>query len=518
MQARIPPAFNPGRKVAYPDSTQLLAGEARALWFRLPDELSGTFHFRLYYKSNPYLRNAEAVLMEEVALEVGPERPVSAPLASVRKALSGDENGVDLVEGQLLSDDWSSDPKARLIASEEAELSERLDAIDGAEAKADQIEALLIAMKDRSQQAFVTVRDDGPLGYRAVESPYGGEDLRSEIRWRAVRALVRLDARVALPDMISALHDRHPVVRNEAARALWVFGSGEGLPVLLKGLEGRAFENETANRILIELSGKDAGFDTDAGFAKKQAAIEAWRGILDDLSPTRALPALGEDEVLDRRMRYSIALLGQFQFLFMEQSRRALSALSDFSVAHLEVELPKDAAQSNQLLRAYAVQVLKNVASPRARALLIRLLEEDKAAGVRARAAEALGRLGDESAVAALRSTIAAKDNDEGLRVEATLALARMPELDDLSLLEKGLAQGSQRRRRAAAYALLRHGQTGAARELLLSQLASSEIDERSETIELLEEWSGETLGYTPQLEGSERAAAISRWRQRLAD
>ncbi len=59
-QVRILPAFNPDRKVFYPESTQLHAGESRFLWFELPDWGGGVLELTLYYKLQPYLSNEES--------------------------------------------------------------------------------------------------------------------------------------------------------------------------------------------------------------------------------------------------------------------------------------------------------------------------------------------------------------------------------------------------------------------------------------------------------------------------
>jgi hypothetical protein len=60
-QVRILPEFNPTRKVFYPESTQLHAGESRLLWFDFPEWGKGTLQLRLYYKLQPFLGNDAAV-------------------------------------------------------------------------------------------------------------------------------------------------------------------------------------------------------------------------------------------------------------------------------------------------------------------------------------------------------------------------------------------------------------------------------------------------------------------------
>ena len=67
-QVRILPDFNPGRKVFYPESTQLHAGESRFLWFELPDWGAGDVELTLYYKLQPFLKNEDAILISQTRL------------------------------------------------------------------------------------------------------------------------------------------------------------------------------------------------------------------------------------------------------------------------------------------------------------------------------------------------------------------------------------------------------------------------------------------------------------------
>ncbi len=64
-QVRLLPDFNPNRKVYYPESTQLHAGESRLLWFEVPDWGRGTLELRLFYKLQPFLSNEDAVQIAE---------------------------------------------------------------------------------------------------------------------------------------------------------------------------------------------------------------------------------------------------------------------------------------------------------------------------------------------------------------------------------------------------------------------------------------------------------------------
>ena len=407
-------------------------------------------------------------------------------------------------------------PTARLLTDESAPRDERLDAMQDLSVPVpeDVVEALLMVMKDRSQQAFVMARDDTDLGYHVEESPYGGPDDRADLRWEAVIALERLGVRAAIPDLWSAIHDRHPVVRNHAARALWRFGYPKALDVLVKALEGRALENETANRMLIAITGQDLGFDTDGGHEVKATAIARWKAWFDEHGYPRAkqAPRKGEDPILDRRVRFLVDVLGQHQFLFMEQSRRNLSAMGELAVDHLR---PALATTANQTLRAYAVQVLRNIGTDSARELLRGLLT-DREASVRQRAADALGELGDGDAREALVAALA--DPDEGVVLAATRSLGLVGDATSEPALRRVFADdtAARRLRLTAACALVRLGVRDDAAGYLLGRLGEGQISERVEVVDFLRAWHGRELGYDPNRPGTEQAEALAKWADAL--
>ncbi|MEZ6196180.1 MAG: HEAT repeat domain-containing protein [Planctomycetota bacterium] len=377
------------------------------------------------------------------------------------------------------------------------------------------VEALLTVMKDKSQQAFITVPDASPLGYHVEESPYGGPDLRAQVRWTAMMTIERLGLRQALPDLLSGLHDRHPVVRAHAARALWHLGSDAGVEVLLKGLEGKAIENEPCALALREISGRAFGFDTDSGWANKSRAIAAWRVWWESGEVARPrLPAAGEDAALDRRVRFLVDVLGQHQFLFMEQARRALGQLGDLAVTHIEDAL---AADANDQLRAYAAQVLEAVGTPRARAILVRLLAEDRDGAVRMRSATALGTIGGPEAEKALLSVLS--DGDAELVGGAAEALGRLGAAAARPALEERLAArpGLDRIALKIAVALVRlvPGHEDAVRRLE-SVMAEGPAHLRTELAQDLEAWKGDLGGWDPRADPATQAAAREAWRERF--
>jgi HEAT repeat protein len=419
---------------------------------------------------------------------------------------------------QVTKKNTSLDARAALITDESGSESARLEQMDRLQRPVPQevVEALLLMMKDRSQQAFIMAPDASPLGYETVESTYGGPDQRAEIRWTAIAALERLGERQALPDLISALYDRHEVVRHFAARALWKLGSTEGLPILLKGLEGKALENESANRVLKEISGEDFGYDTDAGWSKKTFAIEKWRGHLKTMTPDTAMLPAGQDADLDRRVRYLVAMLGQHQFLFMEQARRNLGQLGDIAVTHIASGLDDELlGKSNQQLRAYAVQALGMSKSKLADAVITGRCAVDSSAPVRSRTALAMGNLTSDSSRKVLLSML--KDSDESVVIAAIRALGARGEKAAVPVMKEHFASKteSKRGRLMAAFSLVRMGirepQYG---DHLANTMSNGETHEKAEMADLLTEWQGELFGWDERKPAERQMASLKKWRE----
>ncbi len=403
-----------------------------------------------------------------------------------------------------------------LIEDEKADLEERLDAMRSLKAPVPQqvVESLLLVMKDKSQQAFIMVPDDSSLFYHVEESPYGGPDERAEIRWTAVETLQRLREKQALPDLISALYDRQEVVRHFAARALWYLGSREGLPVLLKGLEGKALANESANRILKEISGRDFGFNTDQGWVLKKAAIDRWREHAAGMKPRAPHPRFGEDPDLDRRVRFLVAVLGQHQFLFMEQARRNLGQMGELAVEHIRRAWDDPAlGAGNQQLRAYAVQSLAMIGSSAAAALIVEKGAGDDSPAVRSRAAGAMASLDDAASAEALLSLL--NDPDEGVVVAATLSLGRREVHggEDRLLKQFARAPNGSRLKLLTAWSLVRLGRRGSPWGSYLEEvMRQGPVHVRVELADLLREWRGDLFGWDESADPGSQEAALARW------
>jgi hypothetical protein len=66
---RVAAAFNPIRKVYYPESTQIPAGEARTYEITLPPNASGA-SMRLIYKLTPFVEDDRGTLLHEASHEI----------------------------------------------------------------------------------------------------------------------------------------------------------------------------------------------------------------------------------------------------------------------------------------------------------------------------------------------------------------------------------------------------------------------------------------------------------------
>lgn len=216
--------------------------------------------------------------------------------------------------------------------------------------------------------------------------------------------------------------------------------------------------------------------------------------------------------MLDRRASFLVDMLGQHQFLFMEQARRNLTAMGDYAVDRIRRAFEDRDRPANQQLRAYAAQVLEGIGSEGARELLrSRLADAD--ASVRARSALALGRLGDVAACE--RLVVALDDADESVALAAVRALGGLSgAADKAAAALKGRTFGAGRSRLVASLARLRLGDRGEAADFVLDRLAHGDVDERVELAETLKEWQGEKIAYDPDRSGDEQPAAVEAWRR----
>jgi len=226
-------------------------------------------------------------------------------------------------------------------------------------------------------------------------------DARPDVRYAAGDALLALGS-AALPDLLAALTDDDPLLREGAALAL-----ARLAPEALSGA------GEAAIPALVSALRRDVGPLREAAVSALgrmgKAAVPALLHALDDKSwDVRALAA------------------------------DALGQLGDpAAVPGLLRVLESDDAD----LRARAASALGRIGQRSALPGLIRALH-DRDGVVRWWAAEALGRIGDPAAIAALLEALRRPDEEMGARLTAVRALARIGDPaavpDLLTLLHDG--------------------------------------------------------------------------------
>lgn len=206
------------------------------------------------------------------------------------------------------------------------------------------------------------------LGRRGVDRrdaivPHLRRSLREDRDWRvrasSGRALGRLSAREAVPDLVRALRDPVVDVRVVAAAALWRLPDPAAVPALLELLR-----------------------DRDAA-ARQWGALAL--GVTRDRRATQPLITLLDDPERDVR-------LDAIRSLRRIRDAAAVSALERYA---------SDAARAEDE-RLEAIDALAGLDGPEKVDALVRLARHGDAA-IRTRAVQALGRVGDALVVPALR-------------------------------------------------------------------------------------------------------------------
>lgn len=388
--------------------------------------------------------------------------------------------------------------------------------------------SLLQLMKDRSQVAFHIVRDaKAPFGWKVEEFTDTGADTRPMERVAAIVALQRLQVREALPDLLLALDDRHPVAVNHAALALITFGCRAGLQHLLAHAEGRnpttlefmaspAFAGETADAILRSITGEDTGYNADAGFAVKQEAARRWRNIIAERTAS-GRPFVGEgkpyqqgdDAAADRRISFMADVVGQMQFLYHEQARRMLTRLGASALPFVREGIERGRATKNATQLAGLAQVLGGIVHPNSEALLVELVRE-RHPTVASRAAAALAQLGTPAAVAALKQALA----DAAVRLAALEALGQAGEAGAAVL--RAWTSDDADADKVRTLALFEASAAREARNESMALLLSSNVADRNRAIAVVQRVLKTDGGYQAMGDAAARNAAVELLRSRL--
>lgn len=211
----------------------------------------------------------------------------------------------------------------------------------------------------------------GRRGYprRAAIVPRLRQRLRDDRDWRvrasSGRAIGRLGARDAVPDLVRALRDPVVDVRVVAAAAIWRLPDPAAVPALLELLR-----------------------DTDAS-ARQWGALAL--GVIRDRRATRPLVGLLADPEADVRT----------------DAIRSLGRIRDATAAGALERYAADGSRAAEE-RFEAVDALAALDGPEKVDALVRLARHDEVA-IRTRAVSALGRVGDALVVPALRQRRAAE-------------------------------------------------------------------------------------------------------------
>jgi putative heme-binding domain-containing protein len=237
-------------------------------------------------------------------------------------------------------------------------------------------------------------------------------DPSEPVRLAAISAVRETNDRDALP----ILHERFnvekvPQVRQEIALALGSMGDKDALPLLIAALR------DTSNPEGVRTAAL-TGLETIGG----KPAIEALVEALSNKNMTL------KDEVQVRM----VAALGRFK------AKEAIPAIAD------------RLAQGSPTVRAAAAEALGKIGDLKLGAPQLQPALKDQAPEVRKAAVTALALLGDRDAIPAM---IEAANNNE-TRFEATLALAKLPDVRALQVYLRGVTDRSPDVRKASSSAI----------------------------------------------------------------
>ena len=379
---------------------------------------------------------------------------------------------------------------------------------------------LIRVMKHQSQAAFLLEEDPSlPFGLRAVEFRTIPPPEHAIERVFAVAALEKIGSPMALPDLLLAATDIDDKVGCHVGRALVHLGCADaGMQILLEKLGKKAYANETACRMLRELSGREFGFSSDSGWAKRDAAAARWRewwrnlrssgGRLQGQGPPYRL---GMNPEADRRFRFFVDMAGQFQLKYLIDVRDALIRLGGPALPYLREAIEAAASKGNHSRRAALCQVLQTIDDPKSRELLTELLQ-DPHPTVRSRAVLALGHLGGKGVLESIKGGL--KDGDASVVHAALRSLGLLPKGQGLETLrELHFADADREEIRTLALFVATRGKE--MRSQVLHLLVDGQLPSRNRAHAAIEEVIG-AIEYNPVAERKERAARAKNVESRL--
>jgi HEAT repeat protein len=233
------------------------------------------------------------------------------------------------------------------------------------------------------------------------------------------------------------------------------------------------------------------GFQPEAGEREKSEAgarmIAWWRSRPADLSVEAR--ARFDDPLFVGRVQREIEILGQYKFLEMDRSRRALILLGRAAVPHLVAAVGRDAAADPAgQTRIGAAQVLAAINAPEAAAPLRSALARAELPVLRCHLLVALAGVGPTAGVPEAVKALESTQPDE--RAAAAEALSLCPTPGAATALRKALARPGldavHRIRLASALLAVRDA---SAVEEVLAPLASADAVLRRRAFEAADRW-----------------------------
>ena len=355
----------------------------------------------------------------------------------------------------------------------------------------------------------------------------------------AAASLPRFGEPWIIPRLIKAVgpypvdYNPHLMVRVMAAKGLVRMGTYSGIPFLIKVLKDNtpaadperewdpdprlSWEKEEALALLTELAGTDFGYHVDAPLARQAEAARAfdawWKAHR--LGFWGKAPPI-QDPLLASRVREIVEGLASFQARNADGARYCLFMLGPPVFPFLA-----EAVRSGGFYQRFhglgiiaRLAPLAGEAAPRWTGEILPALG-DRSAAVRAKAAEALGRLRARTAIPAMEKALS--DTDPDVRLAAVQALGRMGGPAALRLVEKLLDRAGDPQLRVegeAALARLAPDRT----EPLRRELLSPDRSVQEWAVQKLIDLYGTDFSFPAGAKPEERARAVQRIRAALAE
>ena len=215
------------------------------------------------------------------------------------------------------------------------------------------------------------------------------EDIDSDLRSSAARALGNIGATEAIPKLIEALSDDDPYVRGSAACALGNIGVAEAIPDLIKAISDEdQYVRDTATYVLGDVGKIEEltyPIEDISDFELYYHDMDTYEPYYSDIA-TYVLEEIGTPEVIPKIME---SLSDDDPSV----RRRALSALSNIGTPEVVPKLIEALSDDDPFVRGQAAVKLAKIGTPEVMSKLIEALS-DKEANVRASAVRALAKIG----------------------------------------------------------------------------------------------------------------------------